>query len=122
MTEPIPAWPGEFVSLGDGEVFVRTAAVGDGAEPAALFVHGFGGSSTNWTDLMHLLSTSGEGAGVACDALDLPGFGYSPPAEGSCTVNGQAASGRPSSRPSSAGCSPGSRMLTGNEPRPVPVV
>ena len=78
MAEPIPAWPGEFVGLGDGEVFVRTAEVGDGAEPA-LFVHGFGGSSTNWTDLMHLLSTSGDGAGVVCDALDLPGFGRSPP-------------------------------------------
>lgn len=94
MAEPIAAWPGEFVSLGDGDVFVRTApaAVGasGGAEPA-LFVHGFGGSSTNWTDLMHLLSRSGDGAGVACDALDLPGFGYSPPAEQSCTVNGQAA-------------------------------
>ena len=92
MAEPIPVWPGEFVSLDDGEVFVRTAAVGDGAEPA-LFVHGFGGSSTNWTDLMHLLSRPAPARAprVACDALDLPGFGHSPPAEASCSVSGQAA-------------------------------
>lgn len=104
MAEPIPVWPGEYLRLDDGEIFVRTAPAavhagyetGDGAE-AALFVHGFGGSSTNWTDLMHLLSAPGTGAGASggdgllCDALDLPGFGYSAPAEASCSVSGQAA-------------------------------
>ncbi len=98
MAQPVPAWPGEFVSLADGEVFVRTAPAAPGAgygpgaaaEPA-LFVHGFGGSSTNWTDLMHLLSTAAGGAGLACDALDLPGFGHSPPAAAGCSVSGQAA-------------------------------
>ena len=69
--EPIPHWPGEFVSLGDHQVFVRSG-VSDG-EPA-LCVHGLEGSSRNWTDLMDLLRPR-----LACDALDLPGFGDSPP-------------------------------------------
>ncbi|MFK0043029.1 alpha/beta fold hydrolase [Streptomyces sp. NPDC090741] len=42
--------------------------------PSALFVHGLGGSSTNWTDLMAQLEDSVDG-----EALDLPGFGWSPP-------------------------------------------
>ena len=44
-----------------------------GAEPA-LFVHGLEGSSRNWTDLIDLLRPR-----LACDAVDLPGFGDSPP-------------------------------------------
>jgi pimeloyl-ACP methyl ester carboxylesterase len=68
----IPHWPGELVDLGGYSVFVRTAP-GAGAEPA-LFVHGLGGSSRNWTDLMDLLRPNLDGA-----ALDLPGFGDSPP-------------------------------------------
>jgi pimeloyl-ACP methyl ester carboxylesterase len=56
-------------------------------------VHGFGGSSNNWTDLMALLSGSAreDEPSFSCEALDLPGFGFSPPAEASCTVSGQAA-------------------------------
>ncbi len=96
---PNPVWPGEFVSLGETEVFVRTAPAAPeaeaeaGAEPV-LCVHGFGGSSTNWTDLMHLLSRPDAATGTPAftsDALDLPGFGFSRPAEASCTVSGQAA-------------------------------
>ncbi len=64
-------WPGSMVSLDVGEVFVRSAPAAPGAEPA-LFVHGLGGSALNWTDLMGSLP-------LACEALDLPGFGYSPP-------------------------------------------
>ena len=59
---PIPRWPGELVPVGAGEVFVRTAPAIAGAEPA-LFVHGLGGSSTNWTDLMDLLRQPPEGDG-----------------------------------------------------------
>ncbi|MFE7935061.1 alpha/beta fold hydrolase [Streptomyces sp. NPDC057456] len=47
--------------------------VREGLEPA-LYVHGLGGSSQNWSALMALL----DGA-VASEALDLPGFGDSPP-------------------------------------------
>ena len=96
MAQPISVWPGQFVRLADGDVFVRTAPVPpeapDTGEPA-LFVHGFGGSSTNWTDLMYHLTTPGADAArpYTCDALDLPGFGYSPPTDASCSVTGQAA-------------------------------
>jgi len=71
--EPIPHWPGEFVSLGDYESFVRSAPGAAGAEPA-LCVHGLAGSSRNWTDLMDLLRPR-----LDCAALDLPGYGDSPP-------------------------------------------
>ncbi|GAA4608042.1 alpha/beta hydrolase [Actinoallomurus liliacearum] len=74
MSTPIPQWPGELVRLGDREVFVRTASSPRADAEPALFVHGLAGSSANWTDLMGLLS--GELAG---EAVDLPGFGHSPP-------------------------------------------
>jgi pimeloyl-ACP methyl ester carboxylesterase len=44
-----------------------------GAE-SAVFVHGLGGGSASWTDLMSLLGEGFDGW-----ALDLPGFGLSPP-------------------------------------------
>ena len=75
--DPIPHWPGELVSLGDHEVYVRSVPPDgspDGAAEPALCVHGLEGSSRNWTDLMDLLRPR-----LACDALDLPGFGDSPP-------------------------------------------
>ncbi|MFD8954816.1 alpha/beta fold hydrolase [Streptomyces xanthophaeus] len=42
--------------------------------PPALFVHGLGGSSQNWSALMAQLADSVDG-----EAVDLPGFGWSPP-------------------------------------------
>ncbi|MER6672532.1 alpha/beta hydrolase [Streptomyces sp. NPDC000983] len=42
--------------------------------PPALFVHGLGGSSQNWSALMLELETAVDG-----EAVDLPGFGDSPP-------------------------------------------
>jgi pimeloyl-ACP methyl ester carboxylesterase len=71
--DPIPHWPGRLVDLGDHQVYVRSAPAGEDAEPA-LFVHGLEGSSRNWTDLMDLLRPV-----LACQAVDLPGFGDSPP-------------------------------------------
>jgi pimeloyl-ACP methyl ester carboxylesterase len=57
-------------------------------------VHGLGGSSRNWTDLMYLLSRPGDpDAGPAGPVLrgaapDLPGFGFSPPpADGDYSVD-----------------------------------
>jgi pimeloyl-ACP methyl ester carboxylesterase len=70
--EPIPHWPGELVRIGDHQVYVRSTPDKTG-EPA-LCVHGLAGSSRNWTDLIDLLRPR-----LACDALDLPGFGDSPP-------------------------------------------
>ncbi len=72
QTPPIPHWPGELISLGDHRVYVRSVPAALG-EPA-LCVHGLEGSSRNWTDLMDLLRPA-----LAAEALDLPGFGDSPP-------------------------------------------
>lgn len=72
---PIPPWPGELVKLNEGEIFVRTAppSPGGAAEPA-VFVHGFASTAVDWTDLMAELRDV-----VAGDAVDLPGYGFSPP-------------------------------------------
>jgi pimeloyl-ACP methyl ester carboxylesterase len=98
---PIPHWPGRLVTVGAGEVYVRATPAQPGAEPA-LFVHGLGGSSTNWTDLMDQLrqpepapdgALPGWPAGppLACEAVDLPGNGHSPPApDGDYTIAAQA--------------------------------
>jgi pimeloyl-ACP methyl ester carboxylesterase len=74
----------------------ETAARED-AEPA-MFVHGLGGSSRNWTDIMDLLSRPGAtapgptGPVLASVALDLPGFGYSPvPGNGDYSIGARAA-------------------------------
>lgn len=57
----------------------------DGLEPA-LYVHGLGGSSQNWSALMAEL----DGA-VDSEAVDLPGFGDSPPPDdGDYSVTGHA--------------------------------
>ena len=81
--DPLPAWPGEMWQLGDRELFVREMPQG---QAPALFVHGLGGSSTNWTDLMHELA--GDVTGLA---VDLSGFGYSPPpADGDYRPHAQA--------------------------------
>lgn len=54
--------------------------------PPALLVHGLGGSSQNWSALMPLIDDA-----VAPEALDLPGFGDSPPPDdGNYSVNGHA--------------------------------
>lgn len=57
----------------------------EGLAPA-LFVHGLGGSSANWSALMGRLADRVDG-----EAPDLPGFGYSPPPDdGDYTVGGHA--------------------------------
>ncbi|MET7439444.1 alpha/beta fold hydrolase [Streptomyces sp. NPDC004082] len=54
--------------------------------PPALYVHGLGGSSQNWSALMPLLDQL-----VDSEALDLPGFGDSPPPDdGDYSVTGHA--------------------------------
>jgi pimeloyl-ACP methyl ester carboxylesterase len=82
----LPPWPGERLEVCGGDVFVRcTPWTGPARTPAggvprerALYVHGLGGASTNWTDLAGLLAVRFDGW-----ALDLPGFGRSgPPARG----------------------------------------
>jgi pimeloyl-ACP methyl ester carboxylesterase len=83
----IPPWPGRTVRLDGLDLFVRrTPGPAGGGEPA-LYVHGLGGASTNWTDYAALLATRLDG-----EALDLPGFGESGPAaaRGGYTVQAQA--------------------------------
>ncbi|NUP39544.1 MAG: alpha/beta fold hydrolase, partial [Streptomyces sp.] len=49
-------------------------APADGPAEPAMFVHGLGGSSQNWSALMASLADI-----LDVQALDLPGFGHSPP-------------------------------------------
>ncbi len=91
----VPAsWPGSQVPVRGGQVFVRhtpwRGPVDSPGSPAprerALYVHGLGGASTNWTDLAGLLSVRFDGW-----ALDLPGFGRSqPPPRGRYSIRGHA--------------------------------
>lgn len=73
--ELVPPWPGRAEMLDGAVTYVRdTPATAPGAQPA-LYVHGLGGSSQNWTDLAELLAHRFAG-----QAIDLPGFGRSDPA------------------------------------------
>jgi pimeloyl-ACP methyl ester carboxylesterase len=71
---PIPDWPGQQISLGGYQVYVRSVPGEPDHREPALCVHGLAGSSRNWTDLMDLLRPV-----LACEAVDLPGFGDSAP-------------------------------------------
>ncbi|TYP89925.1 alpha/beta fold hydrolase [Blastococcus xanthinilyticus] len=91
LAGPLPPWPGADVPIRSGTVFVRRTpwtGPADGQEVAgaprerALYVHGLGGASTNWTDLAALLAVRFDGW-----AVDLPGFGRSaPPARGGYSI------------------------------------
>ncbi len=93
----LPPWPGEQVPVRGGSVFVRHTpwsgpvdpdghphgGTGGAVRERALYVHGLGGASTNWTDLAALLSVRFDGW-----ALDLPGFGRSQPPPRGYSVHG----------------------------------
>ncbi|CCG04901.1 alpha/beta fold hydrolase [Blastococcus saxobsidens] len=89
----LPPWPGEEVPVRGGALFVRRTpwrgpVEGESADGAprerALYVHGLGGASTNWTDLAALLAVRFDGW-----AVDLPGFGRSqPPPRGRYSIRG----------------------------------
>jgi pimeloyl-ACP methyl ester carboxylesterase len=69
-----PPWPARRVTVGGSMLHVRdTPATRPGAEPA-VYVHGLGGSSQNFTDVAGLLADRFD-----AQAVDLPGFGYSDP-------------------------------------------
>lgn len=79
-------WPGRLVRTSQGEIFVRhnPSATEDGGgrlEPA-VFVHGLGGESLDWADVVHALADRLDGY-----ALDLPGFGESPPSSARQTLD-----------------------------------
>ncbi|WP_157987840.1 alpha/beta fold hydrolase [Jiangella endophytica] len=75
--ERIEAWPGELRTLSTGRrVNVRHTTppgAGDDDRTPLVYVHGLGGSATNWTALMRELRDDAEQW-----AIDLPGFGESP--------------------------------------------
>ncbi|MFK0020746.1 alpha/beta fold hydrolase [Streptomyces sp. NPDC090798] len=74
------------VSLPGITLTVRSRPPAREGLPPALYVHGLGGSSQNWSALMPLL----DGL-VDSEALDLPGFGDSPPPDdGNYSVTGHA--------------------------------
>jgi pimeloyl-ACP methyl ester carboxylesterase len=81
VDQSIPPWPGADETSGGVTLHVRRTpgptSVDGTAKTMAVYVHGLGGSATNWTDLAGQLS--GYVPGVA---LDLPGFGRSEPPEG----------------------------------------
>jgi pimeloyl-ACP methyl ester carboxylesterase len=86
----LPPWPGEQIPVRGGKVFVRSTPWtgpldgSDGPRERALYVHGLGGASTNWTDLAALLAVRFDGW-----AIDLPGFGRSqPPPRGRYSIRG----------------------------------
>jgi pimeloyl-ACP methyl ester carboxylesterase len=86
----LPPWPGAQMAVRGGEVFVRftpwTGPVDGsyGPHERALYVHGLGGASTNWTDLAALLAVRFDGW-----SIDLPGFGRSqPPPRGRYSIGG----------------------------------
>ena len=66
--------PSERWDLPGAQVCARHVSGSSATGGSAVFVHGLGGSSLNWVDLMPLLAPDVDGL-----ALDLPGFGASPP-------------------------------------------
>ncbi|CCH28256.1 alpha/beta fold hydrolase [Actinosynnema sp. NPDC047251] len=68
-------WPGDYLDIDGHTVHVRRTP--GPADSTAVYVHGLGGSATNWTDLAGQLSGHVDG-----HALDLPGFGRSEPIPG----------------------------------------
>lgn len=80
-----PPWPGEYVEAAGTSIYVRSAPGNSAAAGTAVFLHGLGGGSTGWTDLMELLRDRLHG-----HAPDLPGFGRSqPPSDGRYDVESQ---------------------------------
>lgn len=71
MIAPGP-FPGVEVVLPDRTLHVRRTH--SSGAPAAMFIHGLGGSALNWTDLMYRMRDEVDGY-----AVDLGGFGMSPP-------------------------------------------
>jgi pimeloyl-ACP methyl ester carboxylesterase len=69
---PTPYWPGREVRVGEVPLHVRETP--GPAHETAVYVHGLGGSSNNWTELAGALSGRCRGL-----AVDLPGFGRTPP-------------------------------------------
>jgi len=81
------AYPRNIEFLSKRTISYRsTATSGFAPDRVGVFLHGLGGSSLNWTDLMLALEQQLTGF-----AIDLPGFGMSPPPrDGDYTPSGHA--------------------------------
>jgi pimeloyl-ACP methyl ester carboxylesterase len=77
-----PPYPAEEITVNGVQINLRrTPSENPDAEPA-LYIHGLGGASTNFTDVADLLSPWFDG-----HAIDLPGFGRSgPPRNGDYSI------------------------------------
>jgi pimeloyl-ACP methyl ester carboxylesterase len=77
-------WPGQVEQLGRHRLYVRRASPpAEAVTEPAVMVHGLGGQSLNWTDLMALLRHRLDAV-----APDLPGFGRSgPPDDGDYSLD-----------------------------------
>ncbi|MFF8956722.1 alpha/beta fold hydrolase [Streptomyces sp. NPDC014894] len=74
------------VALSGLTLSVRSRPPARDGLPPALYLHGLGGSSLNWSAVMALLADAVDG-----EAVDLPGFGDSPPpGDGDYSVTGHA--------------------------------
>lgn len=73
----LPPWPSRHEEIGGVRLHVRRTNPewSDTEAGTAVYIHGLGGSSTNWTDLGAQLAPWSRGV-----AVDLPGFGFSEPA------------------------------------------
>jgi len=69
-----PPWPPRKVVIDGAMLHVRDTPPTTAAAEPAVYVHGLGGSSQNFTDVAGLLADRFDG-----QAVDLPGFGYSDP-------------------------------------------
>lgn len=67
-------WPYRMIRVDGLDACLREVPDADPELPPVVFVHGLGGSSLNFTAVGHLLSDAVRGS-----ALDLPGFGRTPP-------------------------------------------
>ncbi|MGH3319495.1 MAG: alpha/beta fold hydrolase [Streptosporangiaceae bacterium] len=83
--ELVPVWPGELVDVRHRPMFVRHAPPTSSRAEPAVFVHGLGGGSASWTDLMTALRDRLDGR-----VPDLPGFGQSPPWPAAYGIEAQA--------------------------------
>src|SRR3954451_4326704 len=81
----VQEWPARTVPVAGVDLFVRDVPGASKDLPPALFVHGLGGSSLNWTALGLLLNDTIRGI-----APDLPGFGQTPPLAGKGGISEQA--------------------------------
>jgi pimeloyl-ACP methyl ester carboxylesterase len=74
-TNLVPPWPGRMIEVDGLRTYLRETPPTSDHTEAALYVHGLGGSSQNWTDMAGLVAGRLDGM-----AIDLPGFGRSDPA------------------------------------------